>query len=358
MLDGPAFVKGAVVGPPRAGGPAVYADPTEGLYPCHSAAATWLSAAALYLDGDPVKAAASGVISRLDRFADIHGIRAEVAAVAVKAAAARQGVAEADLPDALFAFVGDGERHFPMRNPAEIRKAASYLVEHLREIPYATRRDMATRVLTRAADGDVTLAPAAADQLAKTAGHGLGVGADVAAALDRRVLASRAGPGKVSDTQAGLEKLAARVWADPRLIDRPGFAEALADVADEFDRRYSLTKSAAVPPIENVIYALAHADMRKAAAEHFQDSVGRTYRVADAAAIPFDSLVDALSPGAVGSDGFGLDLGTLREKAAAWSVEQAAEFAAVAGAHGVRPVDSPPTDEAARFAYLKAMAAA
>lgn len=358
MLDAPDFVKAGAQEPPLAAGPGVYADPAGKRYPCHSAAATWLSAAALHLDGDPVKAAATGLLARLNRFADIHGVRAEVDTVAEKAAAARRGTPESELPDELFAFVGAGERHFPMRSPAEIRKTAAYLLDRRREIPYPVRRDMASRVLARAADGDVFLGDAATAQLDKVAGNGMGVGGDVAAALDARCLASRNGPGRASEAQAGMAKLAAKLRAEPRLLDRPEVAAGLAEFVDQFDRDHGLHKAAGIPPIEDTLYALTAGEMKKAAAEHFQDRTGRTYRLGDAARIPFDHLVDVMGPDGIGSDGFRLDLGTVAKSAAAWTDEQAAAFAAVAAAHGVFPVERPAADEAARFAYLKDLAAA
>lgn len=261
LLDPPAFVKAATDLSFRPTADA-FADPSSLTYPCHTAALTWLSAASYFMDGEK----SANVTDRLTRFAGIHQIEDEIFALEKKVAELKATPPEEQLPDDVFAFVEDGVRHLPMRNPEETRKAAAYLVQRRSEIPFPIRTKMAARVLARAEAGDVALGNHARD-LAKMAGYGGAPAKLVAEKLEQRAMASRVNGSPLNDEQLSLTKLAHAISADPELLRRPGFATGVATAVDAFDRKHALTNT--FEPVEETVFAVTPADIEKYA-QHCQ----------------------------------------------------------------------------------------
>src|SRR5690606_20995819 len=170
---------------PRTG----YADPVRKLYPCHTAPATWLSAAFYYTKAAETGETNPDVEHTLQKVAKSFGILADIDVLqqAVKTATTH---AEGDLPDEAFALIleyedGRRERKYPMRNALEVKTAAEYLHKYRAEFTYQDRHHIANKILEKAADYAAPITEYVAE-LDRMAGRGICASEDAAALLRER----------------------------------------------------------------------------------------------------------------------------------------------------------------------------
>ena len=162
FFDGqlPEFVKRAEIGsytPPADVSSAVYADPARHLLPCHTKSATFVSGLYFY-GGQAAGQAWDGPLSaetvgqRLNKSAELHGIKPYIDKIVDVIRAKSSGVRE--LTDADFALVEqvDGEkiRRFPVVSSPAIVKSAERLYTDRAHYPYEWRRKASTALLTAA----------------------------------------------------------------------------------------------------------------------------------------------------------------------------------------------------------------
>lgn len=315
-MGSPEFVKRAsteqLIGPEDLG-PDLFADPRRRLYPLHTKAATWLSAAFLYDKWPllPAKEAAAAEV-RLRAMADVWNIRPLIEGLKEKAAAARRDDL-AGLADEDFAWSRGGERHLPLRNALEVRAAAAYLEKWRDEFTFRDRQDMARRVLQKAARYGAALGEFD-DFLEKAAGFG-GCSAARAAELvrGRAKLARAAHP----DVAAGLEKMAETILADTRRARMPDMLAKVAETIDMVDRLLHIREyGEAVPRPEDVLFALTRKAASALAEQHLRTTTGSVYDKDDLARIRTrtvrDYMGDALAD-ATTSDGLTVDAVKLGE---------------------------------------------
>jgi hypothetical protein len=174
-----------------------FADPAYRRFPCHTAAATYVSAMFL-LEKQASTDYYDIVKNRLDEFAFYHGIKDQVDALFAKEAAPVDSVD--GLPDDSFALVlspdespsGNSERHYPLRNAVEVRKAAAWLQKFNGELPLKFRTKIAGKVLVKADEYSANLGELE-EYLQKQAGMGACASEDAARMLfDRARLLKRA----------------------------------------------------------------------------------------------------------------------------------------------------------------------
>lgn len=131
-----------------------YADSVNLGFPIHTSAATWLSclyftdakSAMLERDRTRIERALERAAEAFDIVTDVNRIK-EAEAARVKAAAA-------ELPDEQFAFIvtdADGHRHraLPMPDGPGVIKAANWVRDNVHTVDYATRQEVAERILER-----------------------------------------------------------------------------------------------------------------------------------------------------------------------------------------------------------------
>jgi hypothetical protein len=219
----------------------LFADATNRRYPCHTPAATWMSTC-YFLDKqagyqpDERKL----VADRLAASMKYWGIAGEIAALQEKHAATL-GNALAQEPDETFALVwatadGHKERHWPLRNAAEVKTAAAYFAENRDEFTFADRHTVATKVLDAATRFGAELG-GHDDVLEKAAGRGACAAAHIAEAMEQRGLMTRQSHGALSEE---MLKLANIVRSAPAQCRGHENLVKFAQLFDEFDQNTNL----------------------------------------------------------------------------------------------------------------------
>jgi|GEM_PF-2169962 len=229
--------------------PHCYADQRRRLYPCHTAAATWLSSA-FFLDslaeGNEKRASISRkeqetIARRLAEATRYFGIAQDLVKLAntVEAASVDD---EARLPDEAFAYVqtinGKKERHLPLRNANEIQKAAEWFGKYRRHFSYEDRQHIAQRILERADSFRVGDLPQQ-ELLEKTAGFGYCPADEVARLIERHALAGKRADASLA---AELRKLAELVRQNPPEARDCELRVKIATLLDQFDRKTGLDR--------------------------------------------------------------------------------------------------------------------
>jgi len=215
-----------------------YADPRHRRYPCHSAAATWLSG--LYFEEKRAEYHPKDqerISQRLRHYADYFGIMPHYERM-VKAAAEMHK--EADLPDSSYAYVwvdGDGkkERHLPLRSAMEVKAAAEWLHKYQDRLPYHDRNTCAVKILEKAAEFGAGIESRLTDYLEKQAGMGVCDPVEVYTMIMQRAKLT-----KSAAYREQIEKLAATVKDKPRVAFAPEQMVKLAVTMDTVDRALNL----------------------------------------------------------------------------------------------------------------------
>lgn len=317
-----------------------FADPVNRLFPMHTKAATWTSAAYLLKRADELD---DGYVSRVwerlvDR-ADLFGIKddlIEMTKQAKEASAEPELEKEADDAFALVIQYADGtkERHYPLRNSKEVRAADQWFANYRHQLRLEHRRQIARQILKKASQFQVVLRHR--DLLEKSAGLGASARTVVAGHLRKRAyLIQRDYPGLA----ARLRELADGLELTPQRVDLTKVAEQL----DELDaitglyRRYG--KGVELP--EEVCFAVSHSEMAKAAEETFSLVTGETYRIQDLAKLDRDVIEkwfgDEIADEATGKDGR-VDPPTFAALASTLPRAEAELFSKMLRQQGIRPV--------------------
>lgn len=291
----PAFVKTADVDSlldDGSGEPDEYADPINRRYRCHNPSATWLQA--VYFENareGMSKSAAAAIKEQLDRLASFWGVLGQVEDMRQEHQELRRKVAEAqEVPDEHYALVIDDEtvptRKYPLRNPAEIQKAAEYLVHYRGMFPYRVREKMASRILKRAAEEQVDLGKHEAP-LKSTAGMGEPNYAKIGVMLGGRAVISR------GDSKQMCEHLSKML--EPEVyLPREKLGEIVERI-DDMDRNelklFGRYGSGLEYP-EDVFFFTHHTE--KMASDDCQLTTGSAYRVEDFSKLALDDLRDVM----------------------------------------------------------------
>lgn len=168
----PEFVKNATaddVSIPEEGIPDhLYADDKFKKYPCHTKAATAISAAQFVEDFDTLsEERRKYILKNLLSHAQQLKIAEDITKILTTKPARKEKYA-LDIVD----LEGNRRRLFPIRNETETKKAASYLLEHWRDIPADHRETIANNILKEAADNNYALGEYKI-KLEKLSGNGL-----------------------------------------------------------------------------------------------------------------------------------------------------------------------------------------
>lgn len=270
-----------------------YADPINKKFACHSAAATWLSAAYFH-----EKAAAEyhpkhreRICERLERSAAYFGILPAYQEIVKRANELHDGD---QLPDSDFAYVWqshDGHKHreCPLTSPLKIKEAAEWLHARRDALPFAHRYRVGKRILEKAAQKGASLGEALTDFVEKQAGHGIPDPPELYAMLQQRAqLADN------SKLRAEITKLAEIVQKTPRTALQANLLVKLAETVDQLDHELKLRGryTDLIRRPEDVIFKVT---FTKAAADHgrlcaFQ--TGSIFDKAQLAKLGRDDLVE------------------------------------------------------------------
>ena len=239
-LSLPDFVKTASEAQ-RCGDPVIlpqhaYAYPVSRSYPCHTPAATWLSAAFFQekrAQWSPMLAAS--IESRLKEAAAYWNIAAVVTDVLTDKLVEKQ--ANADYAVVEYAADGTTRQQYPLRNPTEIKQAAAWLTQYRDDLQREDRQHVAANIL-RAAEKQAA-ALDAADDLCRMAGYGYCDPTTIADAWrSRATRVQRSRP----DLADAAMKLAAAVTSPGVDVMDNDVRQKLAASMEQFDQVAGLTK--------------------------------------------------------------------------------------------------------------------
>lgn len=270
----------------------LFADPAHRNYPCHTAAATWLSTA-FFVDKRASfdDAAAERISARLAEVAKHFGIGRYVGELVEKAAAAVDN-SEASLPDSSFAWVwadaaGNKQRRYPLRNPAEVKTASQYFKTFREQFAFDDRRQIAAKILEKAAS--LGAAVEDSESLARAAGYGYCAANDIVATIQKRAKLVRR-----FDAQAAqeMDELAKQVAEAPPQARDHGIRCKLASVLDAFDRAAHLTTlyNDGLERPEDVLFQVTEKAAEEFVNQHVCLTNGSIYEKSALASIPLDTL--------------------------------------------------------------------
>ncbi len=320
LYEFPGFVKKASLETTAPARPSSFADPVRGQFPCHTAAATWLSA--LYFrekqaEFHPKDRAQIG--ERLDRFVKYHGIGAAVNSMRTRWDELHK-TAEEQLPDSAYAWVWEGEdgrkeRRLKLSSAMEVKVAAEWLAEHRDRIPFRDRNTIAIKILEKQSHFGASVGNLQGF-LETQAGRGVPDPQEVVAMIRQR--ADLARDPAVKDA---VTKLAAVVRSTPERALMPEQLVKLAETVDDIDRGLGLVGKYGelLRRPEEVIFGVLYSKAAEEAGASVQLANGSVFAKESLAHLKLEDL-DALFGAdftARVTDGFGVDI----EKCAA-EVEQ------------------------------------
>lgn len=323
----------------------LYADPSHLEYPCHSAPATWMSAA--YFLTEPPEAAKSAqeaIWSRIKAASRHFGIESYVDELAKtseqKSTAKQAACANEDymlLRDTAEGPVG----HYAIRNSKEVCVAADYLHKYASRFPYAQRRQMATNLLLKAsqlqvADDDyLALEP----WLRRQAGFGFCSAKRACDLLSGRAKAL-ARLGVEQDSQKRLRDAADLISKDASVLYDQHNLVAMAGWIDDLDRQHHLRDREGLPSVEETLFELNLDSMSKLASEHVGLPSGAVYKKTDLFRVPIEEVRKVL--GEQKSAALAREIMPDPEHAVLFSqgltISESRDFEKLAADHGVRPV--------------------
>ncbi len=326
--------------------PHLFADITRRRYPVHSGPATVVSCIFFHEKRAEINKHQAAMIERkLNKAAEYFKVAGYVRRLTEKVAEAIT-YDETSLPDAVFAIVFDGtdgtkERHYPLRNIHEVKTAAAWLKDHRDELPFLDRRQIADKILTKAAEFGAGL-PDHRYMLEKMAGLGACSGKDAAKLIRTRIYAA-GNTHQPSDLQVELEKLAKLCEDSPQAIHHFSSLTKIAEIVDQFDQETGLHRKYddVIERPEDVLFAVTE----KAAAEVDNEIVGNAltgnyYKKADLQALPIRDLADNLGKDfaqEVSTAGAWVDMDKLASIVPTLPLGDAELFDEVVAAAGIRP---------------------
>ncbi len=292
----------------------MYAEPFNKIYPCHTSAATWMSAlwfAEKRAEFDEKRAAAiEDKITTSAKYFGIHGLVRDL----MHKVAENTNNELSKLSDDNFAIVwrddtGAVERHWPLRNATEVKFAAAHFKKYRDEFVFADRHKIANRILDKALEYGADVSPAEGT-LETTAGRGLCATKIAAELLRNRALLTKRTHAGLSEE---LEKLANLIEQNPVETQNEECRLKLASVVDQFDREtklYRLYDENGLPRPEDVLFAITEKVAREFVDSNVETTTGNVYALADLEKLAVDDLrnwlgdefADAVSSGGVFTD--------------------------------------------------------
>lgn len=319
----------------------MYADPTAHLYPTHTKAATWTSAA-FFVNNRALLSRRNAEIveDRLLKAADFLGIRPDVDAL-FKRAEELARHEDSRLPDEAFAYIGLGpdggkERRLRLVNPLEVKAAAEWLFRHRDRLEFPDRQRIANRVLQKAAEFGVSVGDLD-DFLEKSAGLGGCSCEHAVEAVRQRAALARA---KHPDVAAALEKLAAILTADPANTRKIDTLQKLAHTLEQADRTIGVEYGGRFRRPEDTLFAITRKTASAFAMAHVPTPSGSVYAQEDLSRLRVQQVRDHLGDEvaeAATSDGIAVDPEKLAEILPTFTRVDSEAFDRLAAAAGVAP---------------------
>lgn len=260
--------------------PHLYGNAARRVYPCHTKAATWMSALFFGDKKDslsPVEQ--SGVEARLKQAADFWGIGPQITTLWTKMA---QDAATGNLQlvDDDFAMVwagtnGSKERHYPLRNGAEVKMASVWFNQYHSQFTYADKHTVARKILIKAAAFGAAVENS--ELLDRCAGFGYCAAQTAAEVWMKRAgLARQAHP----DYAEQAVKVAESILSSTFEARDQGKRIKMAELMDQFDRQTGLDKlydAGGLDRPEDALFAITEKVAGDFVRDHVQTTTGAVY---------------------------------------------------------------------------------
>jgi hypothetical protein len=295
-----------------------FAWPQQQKYPCHSSAATWLSAAYFF---DKVASLRSSdkqqIEKRLESFADYFGIRGAYEDLKKQAATLNE---PQQLPDDCYAFISTSEQghkecFYPLMDGHEIKTATSWLEANRERIPFAHRTEIGRKILSRANRIGVKLAETEREFLEKQSGDGL---PDRPALL--QAIEVRANLTKTAEEAAAVRELAAAVQKTPAIAMQTPELLKLAGTLDMLDYTLGLKGkyTSLIQRPEDVVFAFTHSKIAAAKDNKIELANGSIYDRSQISGVTYNDIREVLGDSFATEvcNGFQVDATKLAEIAA------------------------------------------
>lgn len=243
-----------------------YADPrVPAQFPCHTKAATYLSYL-YFLDAKPQLSKHAALIEeRFQKFAEYWGLLLDCQKLRTKAAEVQASLAEPEIPDTDYMLVtaeaGEKVRYYPIRNALETKAAADWFVEHRYHFPFVYRKEMAAKILEKAAQYGAAIGEHD-DTLQKQAGRGFCRPKEAAELIRSRV--RLVGSRMPKEAKEHYEKLAQMVEVKPFMAMTHDNLATLASTVDQLDRAHNVQYSEITKRAEDVLFQVTY----KEASDH------------------------------------------------------------------------------------------
>jgi hypothetical protein len=288
----------------------LYADPHNKLYPCHTAAATWMSGLFFADKRAEFEDKQAAVIeTSILKAADYFGVGGQVRdAMSKVSAAAAAGLGQ--VPDEDFAIVwasnAGTERHWPLRNAAEVKFAAAHFQQYRDQFTFDDRHVIANKILNKAAQYGADTGDAG-EALELAAGNGACAAKVASDMLKDRVRLTQRNYGALA---AELSKLAELVDSNPERARDRDMRLKLASAVDAFDRNTHLDRlydDGGLARPEEVLFAITEKVARDFMSQNVETTTGNVYALTDLEKLAVedvrewlgDDFVDAVSAGGV-----------------------------------------------------------
>ncbi len=211
-------------------------------FPCNSPEATLVSYM-FYLEkaGHVNQEDRQLVEQRFSHFGDIWNVKKAMAEIAKRRSEIM--AKEGGLNDSDFALVtvinGEKKRHYPLRNPSEVKEAASWFVRNdntLRDVyEFPLRVGMARQILGKAAAFKIKLPSEQESHLTKAAAVGIQLPSKVAEQIEYRVRLANNAPAEIKTAMLHTRDF---IKSHPYRAVEDELAIKIADVLEKFDRRF------------------------------------------------------------------------------------------------------------------------
>jgi hypothetical protein len=275
-----------------------FAHPSAQEFPFHTAAATWVSMAALLeKKADLDQVLYNNIYDKIVGAAEFHGITPDITAL-IKVSADKRPFNEDELSDSDFGLIftenGQKERHFRMCNAQEVKIAAEYLQERRDQIPFEYRQKIAEKIIDKANEYHVNLGKLD-EFVEKQAGIGFCSAKDAADLIWNRVrVIGRTD--KPNETQIELAKMAKTILSKPELTEHPHSLQKIAQIIDTVDRTHFLINDYGehLPRPEDVLFTVNTKTASEVAASHVSTITGNLYKKSDFENIKLQDVQDIM----------------------------------------------------------------
>lgn len=342
LHDLPEFVKRASdneqMGDPENLATNAYGDPSKRLFPCHTKAATWLSAAYFaHQQSQYSDTHREFVRDRIQKTAEYFNIGSVVDTL-FKAAAAVNSYEDAITPDSAYALIwtdgsGNMQRRYPLRNPSEVKVAAAWFNENWSEFDFDIRHTIAEKLWTKLAEHNVQVSDTA--QIERTAGFGYCEKQAIQTAWEKRaLLAKRQYPDYAEQAAA----VAAAVQNNDIDLRDFGLRTKMASSLDSFDQQTSMRRfyGDSIDWPENTLFAITEKVASDFLNAHVATATGAVYKQADLRQLNSGDLEDWISPEFMQAcGGVIINHTKLAEALPALKKEDAAMFDKLAASRGI-----------------------